>query len=88
VVGVTLEEATLPPFDVWPDCWEAVCVFASVPNGAWTVGQGGAVGIRPECYPELRLVCDITPDKWRELYADFQVMELAALKYMHKDDKK
>jgi len=83
--------------EVWPDCWDAVQFFASVPPAAWsfkpdTSGKnakgervtypGGPVGIRPEAFREVRLALGITAAQWRDIYPDVRVLEDAALETM------
>lgn len=70
--------------EVWPDCWDAVSFFAAIGPGAWSLGPGGPVGIRPEAFREVRLALGITAAQWREIYPDVRVLEEAAVETMRK----
>lgn len=86
-MGLTVDEARRPPFDVWPDNLAAVQFFDCVPPGAWNIGPGGPSGIRPEAYREVRLAMGVSASAWRDIYPDICVMEAAALDHMHRDRK-
>jgi hypothetical protein len=72
--------------DVFPDCWPAVEFFAALGSGAWSIGPGGAVGIRPEACREVRLALGTTSQQWRRIYQDLRPLEEGALDEIHKDD--
>jgi hypothetical protein len=69
--------------EVWPENWPTVRFFDAIPPGAWNVGPGGPIGIRPEALREVRLSLGITRPKWQLMYDDVQVMESEALKTMN-----
>lgn len=73
---------------VWPENWAAVCFFADVPNGAWSVGPGGVTGLRPEALREVREALGISSDEWRSMYRDVMLMEAEALKAMNDEAKR
>lgn len=70
--------------DVWPENWTVVCFFADIPNGAWNVGTGGVVGLRPEALREVRESMGVTPEAWRAMYRDLMTMENEAIKTMNR----
>jgi hypothetical protein len=74
--------------EVWPDNWPAVTFFNALSGGAWNVGPGGPLGIRPEAYREIRLGLGVTGQQWRDLFPDVMVMEEEALKTMREQAKK
>lgn len=71
---------------VWPDNWRAVLFLKALGMGAWNMGPGGPVGIRPESFSEVRRAMRITDEEWPEIFAAVQAMEPAALDEMHKDE--
>jgi Phage related hypothetical protein (DUF1799) len=68
--------------EIWPENWLAVDFFSAVGGGAWNVGPGGPLGIRPEAFREIRLALGITPSQWRTIWPDVVVMEAEALATM------
>lgn len=72
---------------MWPDNWPAVCFFEAVGPGAWSLGPGGPVGIRPEAFREIRLALGITAAQWRDIYPDVCVLEGAAVETMRASSK-
>lgn len=73
--------------EVWPENQQAVVFFAAVGAGAWNVGAGGPIGIRPEAYREIRLALGVTAVQWRVMFADIVEMEAEALKTMKEQAK-
>jgi hypothetical protein len=72
--------------EVWPDNWPAVMFFQALGNGAWNMGAGGPIGLRPEAFREIRLAQRIRAADWPALLADIRVLEDGALDEIHKDD--
>jgi hypothetical protein len=74
--------------EVWPENEQAVVFFAAIGAGAWNVGPGGPIGIRPEAMREIRLALGINAAQWRGgLFLDVAVMEAEALKTMKEQAK-
>ncbi len=69
--------------EVWPDNQLAADFFASQVGTCWvhtSTGMGAYVsGLRWEALYPLMDRLQLAPDAWRELHADLQVMEAAAL---------
>ena len=85
--GLKAEDFAEDHVYVWPDNWRAVEFFSSIGPGAWNVGMGGPIGIRPESFREVRLAVGIKADEWRDMYADIRAMENAALNRMRREIK-
>src|SRR5512146_1127294 len=50
-LGLTVEEASGPPIEIWPDTMMSVCVFSAMLT-QWNVGPGGDVGLNYASLPE------------------------------------
>ncbi len=68
--------------ELWPENERAFTFFASIGGGAWNIGPGGPVGIRPEAFREIRLALGVTGLEWREMFIDVMAMESEALATM------
>lgn len=87
-LGLTPEDFAADDLvEVWPENWAAVRFFDAIPPGAWNVGQGGPLGIRPEALRELRVSLGINGSQWRAMYDDVRLMENEALKTMNEGRK-
>ena len=73
IVNPAPEEA-----EIWPDMQQAVAVFGAM-SSQWNVGPGGAVGLRYEALNVVMDIYGIEPAQRRDLLADRQIMESAAL---------
>jgi len=69
--------------EVWPENWATVKFFDAIPPGAWNVGPGGPIGVRPEAVREVRLALGIQRSQWQAMYDDLQAMESEAVKTMN-----
>jgi hypothetical protein len=49
------------------------------------MGPGGATGIRPEAFREVRIAMRIGRDEWPEIHSAVLVMQGAALDEIHKE---
>lgn len=79
--GLDPEDYALDPVDVWPANWEAFCLFADLET-QWRVGIGGATGLDYTAVVSMMDLHEVPRERRRELLADLQVMEKAALKQM------
>lgn len=70
---------------VWPDNWRAVMFFHALGGGSWNLGPGGATGLRPEAFREVRLAMRVGRDEWPDLHSAVLILQDAALDEMHKD---
>lgn len=51
----------------------------------WSIGFGGATGLRYEAlYPLIDRIAK-SDDEWQELFEDVRIMEIAALEAQNKD---
>ncbi|MEY2654570.1 MAG: hypothetical protein RLZZ524_1598 [Pseudomonadota bacterium] len=66
-------------FDVWPENWRAVQVFASL-GTQWTVGMAGSTGLRYEALPFVFEMQGVDRAQWPELFDQIRVCEVEALK--------
>lgn len=67
-------------FEVEPDCWDAVQMFMRLQT-QWRVQDGFWLGI---IYDSVVVLLDIEGvDDRREMFADLQVMEFAALQVLN-----
>jgi hypothetical protein len=74
---LTIDEASGPPFEVWPDNWESVRIFNAM-DTQWRVSNGGRSGLD---YNVLHSVFDV---KWgSNTFDDIRIMESAALLKIH-----
>jgi hypothetical protein len=83
-IGLTLEEATPPPFEVWPEHMAACDVLVSMQTQWDRAGMAGVpTGLK---YPSLIAVMSLLgiPHKERrDVFSDLRVMELAVLEMKH-----
>lgn len=67
--------------EVWPENWRVFVLFSRLQT-QWSVGMGGATGLRYEAvYPLLDREARGAED-WQQLFDDLQTLEGAALKQM------
>ena len=76
-----MEEATGPPFELWPDNAVAVNVFTAM-STQWNVGPGGAIGFLYASLPEVWRRLKVPIDKRDAVFDDLRVMEAEALRMM------
>lgn len=79
-MGLTLEEAVGPPFDVWPDNWPAFLVFEAMAT-QWRDGVNGRTGLDYACLPQVMDLVGIEQAQRGGVFEDVRVMEGAALRY-------
>jgi|GEM_PF-4795742 len=84
--GLSPSDYPQPATLVWPDNWKAVSFFADLGSGAWNMGPGGAAGIRPEAFREIRLAHRIGRDEWPAIHQAVLLMQEAALVEIHRED--
>ncbi|WP_307615583.1 DUF1799 domain-containing protein [Variovorax boronicumulans] len=80
--GLTIEEMSRPPVEIWPDNFQAVHVFSATRTQWSYAGFGSPVGL---IYSELPFVFEmegIERKDWPRLFAELRVMEGAALEVM------
>lgn len=67
-------------FDVWPENWPAVQVFAGMTT-QWNVGMAGPTGLRYESIPVVLRMRGVPRSEWADVFNGLQVMEAEALRF-------
>lgn len=74
-----MEEARGPTeIDVWPDCWDAVMVFAAM-GTQWRVGPAGPYGLDYSAIPPVMAMLGLSG---KQIFEDVRTMETVALKML------
>lgn len=81
-LGLTVEEASGPPFEIWPDNWQAVTVYCAM-RTQWINGFAGPTGLNYASLPEVWRRLKVPTAQRDQVFQDLQVMEAAGLKKMH-----
>lgn len=68
--------------EVWPCCWPAVTVLAAMQT-QWRVASGGRIGLDYNVPPFVLETEEVPREQWRQVFADLQVLEDAALSIFH-----
>ncbi len=84
--GLTVEEASGPPTEVWPDSVAAANVFICM-STQWRVAMGGATGLDYNALPNVMRLIGVPRMIYQEIFEDIRVMEDAALETMREDKK-
>lgn len=83
--GLTVEEASGPPVEIWPDTYPAVLVFSSLMTQWRRAGMTGAVvGLDYAVIPTVFRLRGIPRHEWEQTFDDLRVMEGAALEHLNK----
>ena len=84
-LGLTLEEASGPPIEVWPDTSQSVLVFDRLGSQWIYAGMGGVPTglVYASIEPVLR-VMNVRAEDWALVFEDIRVMEASALNEMHR----
>lgn len=85
--GLTVEEASGPPVEVWPDNLSAVNAFVSMAT-QWRTGFAGATGLDYSALPAVFDFIGIQRPERAAVFADIRIMEDAALEVMRESMKK
>lgn len=85
--GLTLEDVALQnQVEVWAQHWQAIELFCQM-STQWRVGAAGAVGLDYAVLFRLFDLQDIDESKQKEILAQIQICESAALDIFYKDKK-
>lgn len=79
--GLTVEEASGPPVDVWPDCILPLNVFISM-GTQWRVGMNGPVGLDYNALPAVMRMMGVPAKSRAGVFEDIRTMEEVALSKM------
>lgn len=81
---MTVEEASGPPIEVWPDNWAVTQVFIDMDTQWRRAGMAGErTGMDYAALPVVLGMHGIPKKKWPPLFDDLRVMEVAALDYLN-----
>lgn len=80
--GLTAEQAAPPPFEIWPDNFQAYIVFDAMYR-QWRTGMNGPTGLDYSALPEVWRRTKTPPADRDSVFYDMRVMEEAALGWMH-----
>jgi hypothetical protein len=86
--GLTVDEASGPPCEVWPDNLDAVNVFIGMAT-QWRPSFGGVIGLDYAALPAVLDLLAVPKKKRPAVFDDLRTMEDAALEVIRKSvDKK
>ena len=71
------------PLEVWPDLWEAWCLFDAI-GTQWRAGPGGVYGLDFNVVRDELEARDIPREDWQEMRELIRYMESVALNEIHK----
>lgn len=78
--GLTLEEASGPPIEVWPDNMASVQVFIDLSTQWRRAGMTGAkCGLDYAALPPIFAIRGVPKKQWSAIFDDVRVMEDAVL---------
>jgi hypothetical protein len=78
---LTVEEASGPPVEVWPDNLVAVNVFIAMAT-QWRVGMSGATGLDYNSLPQVMRLLGVATGERRDVFECIRVLEDAAMETM------
>ena len=80
--GLTVEEATPPPVEVWPEHEKVLRLFDAM-QSQWRTTMSGALGFDYSAItPVLLRALRIGEEEFAEMFDDFRVMEITAVRKM------
>ncbi|EOY5415860.1 DUF1799 domain-containing protein [Cronobacter turicensis] len=82
VFGLTADDFDDEVIEVWPDCWDAFCIFQACAT-QWRAGANGATGLDYNVLPWLMKLHGVEDEA--AALRDIRVMERAALNTIYKD---
>lgn len=87
--GLTLEEASGPPIEVWPDTEQSILTFDALGSQWIYAGMGGVpTGIVYASIEPVLRVRRVPAEDWALVFEDIRVLEAAALEEMHRQHQK
>jgi hypothetical protein len=78
---LSVEEASGPPIEVWPDNLPAVNLFIAM-GTQWRVGMSGVTGLDYNALPAVMRMTGVKSSDMAEVFNDLRVLEDAALEKM------
>jgi Phage related hypothetical protein (DUF1799) len=79
--GLTVDEASGPPVEVWPDNLAPVNIFIAMAT-QWRLGPGGPIGLDYAALPAVMRLCGIPKKERAEAFDGIRILEDAALEQM------
>ena len=79
--GLTLEEASGPAIEIWPDNLLSVNTFIAMLT-QWRTGVGGATGLDYGVMPDVMRMTMVPRREWPQVFEDIRIMEDAGLEAM------
>lgn len=83
---MTVEEASGPPVEIWPDNIAAVNVFISM-STQWRVGMNGPIGLDYNAMTFVMRTAGVTKAERADVFDGIRIMEDVALETMRKNKK-
>lgn len=84
--GLTVEEASGPPVEIWPDNMMAVGVFVAV-STQWRMGFNGPTGLDYSGVESAMRMAGVPRREWADTFESIRIMEDAALRKMREKGK-
>lgn len=81
---MTVEEASGPAPEIWPDNVQSVNVFIGMQT-QWRVGANGATGLDYNTLPFVMRMVGVPRKEQPEVFQDIRVMEDVALEIIRKE---
>lgn len=76
--GLTVEEASGPPVEIWPDNITAVHTFIATTT-QWRMGPTGPVGLDYAILPTVLRLTGVPRTDWPDVFRDIRTLEDEAL---------
>jgi hypothetical protein len=83
MLGLTEDEASGPPVEVWEENAAAFQVFTAMVT-QWRVGMNGPTGLDYAALEPVMRLTGVPRKEWPGVFADLRLMEDAALEEMRK----
>lgn len=79
---MTVDEASGPPVDVWPEHMPACNVFIAM-GTQWRIGANGATGLDYGPLQGVMRLMGVPRKDWPAVFDDLRVIEGAAIEHIH-----
>lgn len=81
--GMTAEEASGPPVEVWPDNMTTVSAFIAM-GTQWRIGMNGPTGLDYAALSHVMRMTGVRRAEWPYVFEGVRIMESAALAEIRK----
>jgi hypothetical protein len=82
-MGLTVDEVSSPPVEIWPDNQVSVNTFIAL-STQWIVTDNGASGLNYQAIEPVLRLTNTNKKLWSDIFSDLRIMESAALQEMRK----